>query len=72
MLRIKIKQINTAYQNNNDIKEDGIMNKFYTITESTQDDTITLSYHDDKASIVLQEYSEEKQKEFLDALEIWE
>lgn len=72
MLRIKIKQINTAYQNNNDIKKDGIMNKFYTITESTQDDTITLSYHDDKASIVLQEYSEEKQKEFLDALEIWE
>ena len=48
------------------------MNRVYTILESVQDGAITLSYNNVQKTIALQEYSEEKYNEFLEALEMWE
>ena len=48
------------------------MNKVYTIIEAPQDGAITLSHDNVQTTIVLQEYSEEKYKEFLNTLEMWD
>lgn len=47
------------------------MYKFYTVTESEQNAAIVLSEGDERISIAVQEYSEEKYKEFLTALDSW-